>query len=886
MRRIGRIISRLLLGLVLLVVLVFCILQTPFAKRLVAEKVSSFLSATDRLGVEVDGITGFLPFEIGVERVEIADADGPWLEISRTHLQWSLLRFLRKNELLLDNLSIGKVIVSRRPTLGDAGGEGDRNTPVIPPVSLRRLKISEIDVDASVVGLAGSASVLGDLEISDSLEVTAALQVKHQIADFGECEAHVNAVYDGHAVDLIVETSLPEFPFIGRSDLLLAGNIEDGTYRFEADLDSDAFQLARVTIRGSSETIEATGAFDLTDEIPLTLDAGMRMDPAALDQGVEFTRAEGAYGNVPYRLTAPVQLTLAEDTVQVAPLHAEVMGFGLFLSGEVSRTELDIAANTRSISFDEIPGLESFDGWAEICGTLSGPLDSPELYLVSDAAGIRADESGLDALPEVIAGGVARIRGGELTVEAEALCEGLVTVAADGRWPAEFGVIPFKFSIPFRDPASGSLRANVTLDGINHLPLFADQQFHGRFVANLAYDGASDSIEVTGPFGFEEARYEHLGFGMRLTDITAAFDVDGSTLLLTDASASAGKDGSVSAAGSMSLSPNGDHSVKLDLELLNAPLLQLDELRTRFTGHVQLERNRTEGLRMDGDLKVTEGMLLLDQLGVAPTPALEVVEVGGDVAPAAKDPDGEEVRSSLPIAGDIEVQVPGPFVVRSGMIDSSWFGQLSLTRRELGWRVTGELHVRRGTLTFLGRPFRLNRGSLFLHGGVPVRPTLDVVAEHSRADLTAEIRMHGLLSNPRFELRSVPEFPQDEIISRILFGKSTSTITALQAAQLGMAVASMDGSRSGSSFTDRISDSLGVDTVEFREAGTEGAGGAAQLVAGKYFSEDLYVEFNQSLNTRGGSVRVQFEITPNFSVETETGSRMRPGIGLNWKMDY
>jgi translocation and assembly module TamB len=167
-----------------------------------------------------------------------------------------------------------------------------------------------------------------------------------------------------------------------------------------------------------------------------------------------------------------------------------------------------------------------------------------------------------------------------------------------------------------------------------------------------------------------------------------------------------------------------------------------------------------------------------------------------------------------------------------------------------------------------------------------VRPTLDVVAEHARGDLTAEIRMHGLLSNPKFELRSIPEFPQDEIISRILFGKSTATITPLQAAQLGLAVASMDGSGSGKSITDRMSDSLGVDTVEFRESGTEGAGGAAELVAGKYFSEDLYVEFNQSLNTRGGSIRVQYEITPNFSVETETGSRMRPGIGLNWKMDY
>jgi translocation and assembly module TamB len=55
--------------------------------------------------------------------------------------------------------------------------------------------------------------------------------------------------------------------------------------------------------------------------------------------------------------------------------------------------------------------------------------------------------------------------------------------------------------------------------------------------------------------------------------------------------------------------------------------------------------------------------------------------------------------------------------------------------------------------------------------------------------------------------------------------------------------------------------------------------------AGKYVSEGVYLGVDQSVSGRS-TAKVEVEITPSISVETDVGSKGGAGIGLNWKKDY
>ena len=62
-------------GLVVLVGLLFAGLQTPPGKALIAAVVSSD-------GITVEGVSGFIPVDLRVAKIEMRDKKGVWLNVS------------------------------------------------------------------------------------------------------------------------------------------------------------------------------------------------------------------------------------------------------------------------------------------------------------------------------------------------------------------------------------------------------------------------------------------------------------------------------------------------------------------------------------------------------------------------------------------------------------------------------------------------------------------------------------------------------------------------------------------------------------------------------------------------------------------------------------
>ena len=133
-------------------------------------------------------------------------------------------------------------------------------------------------------------------------------------------------------------------------------------------------------------------------------------------------------------------------------------------------------------------------------------------------------------------------------------------------------------------------------------------------------------------------------------------------------------------------------------------------------------------------------------------------------------------------------------------------------------QVTGGFELLRGSLMLLSSRLTFTRGDVRFHGDV--MPDLDLVAETSTSGVTAQIAVTGPAVQPAFQISSNPSLPEDEILSRILFQKSSGSLSAFQALELANAVATLSGQADA---FENVRKSLGVDSLDISTSATGGA---------------------------------------------------------------
>src|SRR4029450_4336380 len=110
---------------------------------------------------------------------------------------------------------------------------------------------------------------------------------------------------------------------------------------------------------------------------------------------------------------------------------------------------------------------------------------------------------------------------------------------------------------------------------------------------------------------------------------------------------------------------------------------------------------------------------------------------------------------------------------------------------------TGRADLVQGNYDFAGRIFRLDRGGIRFQGESPPNPRLDIHAEAAVQGLSATVSVQGTGLRPEITFASSPPMPQDELLSRILFGTSITNLSAPEALQLASAGAGLRGGGGG-----------------------------------------------------------------------------------------
>jgi translocation and assembly module TamB len=231
----------------------------------------------------------------------------------------------------------------------------------------------------------------------------------------------------------------------------------------------------------------------------------------------------------------------------------------------------------------------------------------------------------------------------------------------------------------------------------------------------------------------------------------------------------------------------------------------------------------------------------------------------------------------------LNATAPNRLKVEGLGLDSEWRADLKISGPVDNFAMTGSARLVRGNYTFAGRRFRLARGRIRFVGNQPINPVLDIEAQANLTGLNATINVAGSGNRPEIAFNSIPALPEDELLSRILFGASISDLSALEAVQLAAAVASLN-SGGGLDPINQLRKAVGLDRLRILPSDVT-TGQGTSIAAGKYITRRTYVE----LITDGkgySATRLEFQITRWLSILSSISTLGRQSANVRVSKDY
>ena len=315
-----------------------------------------------------------------------------------------------------------------------------------------------------------------------------------------------------------------------------------------------------------------------------------------------------------------------------------------------------------------------------------------------------------------------------------------------------------------------------------------------------------------------------------------------------------------------------DDSGDIQVQLSGLDAFNRSDVTASVSGALSIDRRKRQ-TRVQGDVEINRAKVDLSRLPRAGYTTLDVTFASEEDGEQAANPPREAINLDLSVSAD-----RGIFVDGAG-VDTEWAARLRVKGPAGAPQVTGRSTLVRGEADLLGRRFRFAEGVLRFIGEID-ETEIEVRADRASGGITSSVGVTGTVSDPQIELSSDPQVPDDEILARVLFGRSPSELSPLQAAQLATAAAQLAG---GNAFNlvGQLEAATGLDRLDLGFDDN----GSATLATGKYLAEDVYLEIESGVT---GAPGVALEWTPleNVAVDAEIDPELGPKIALQWTQDF
>jgi translocation and assembly module TamB len=625
-------------------------------------------------------------------------------------------------------------------------------------------------------------------------------------------------------------------------DLVLGG------LALSAHLGADG-PLDGLTVRLTAETPDLAGA-------PASIDMGARLNVSG--QALNVRRLAARYHDQTLRLLAPATVGFG-DGVTLSAIRLGIQHAVLEVEGRVSPAP-DLRASLQKVDAPLVntfvPGLlaqGTLEGSAQIHGSFLAPTGEITLK----AKGVRLAGDAARNLQALDAHASAQLAGSSARVDAQ-------LQAGPGSQLAITGTAPLT--------ATGGLDLKITgnLDAALANPFLEarGRRATGTLAIDASITGPAAAPDINGAVDIRQGDLRDFAQGLHLAGITGHLIGSSGTLKIDSLVAHAAP-GQVSVTGTI-----GVLQPKIPVDLVftatNAQPITSDLLTTNLNASLKLTGNLRERADLAGTIDLHRTVIGVPNALPADVAVLDVRR------PGEVQPEAPEHR--LVIGLDLDLRAPREILVQGRGLNAELSGELHIHGTTDDPRVSGSFEMIRGTFALASTQLTFSDGRVSFNGAGlhnQIDPSLDFTAGATAANATTTLHITGLATAPQFTLSSVPSLPEDEILARLLFGESASQLTALQIAQIGVALASLSGvGGGGPNPLARVQKALGLDRLSVGSGTTNPTTGqttGAALEAGRYVSSRVFVGAKQS-TTGYSQVEVDVDLTKHLKLQTRLGN--------------
>ncbi len=675
---------------------------------------------------------------------------------------------------------------------------------------------------------------------------------------------------------------------IARADIAATGRYADGSTSVDADISASGFEYgglslaslnAKAAIAGGRGKVTGTLAGRRADRFALNFDANVAPGQIA-------AVARGQYGNA--RFTMPRRAVLTALDGGGWSLAPTQVGFGGGFAiaqgtfgGDATAVEVKLAR--MPLRLLDLAGTDLGLG-----GRLTGVIDYRQQGRAAPTATARGRIERFSRAGLVLSSKPINVLG-VIDLSAQRLTGALRLLEGDDRR----GDIAFRVS---------DLEQDGTL---------TDRLMGGRLNARLAFDGAAETLwrlaaieafdlsgplriaaratgtlrdpRITGTVASDDLTVESALVGTRISNVSGRGRFVGSRLELVRFAGATAGGGTVSGSGTVDLagiSAARGPAIDLRASVKDARLLDANGLQATITGPLRIVSNGLGG--------TIAGRVSIDRARWALGAAVE-----DNALPriATREINGEDGRMRTQVSSRdaawrylVNASAPGRVLVEGMGLESEWGIDIALRGTVDDPRIGGTARLVRGDYTFAGTRFELTRGRILFDVGEPINPRLDVLAETAKNGTNVDIAITGNAMSPSIAFSSDPALPEEEILARLLFGGSVTSLSATDAVQLAAALAALQGGGAGLNPIGELRRSIGLDQLRIISADPL-IGRGTGIAIGKNITRNIYVEL--VTDGRGYSAtQVEYRITSWLALLGTVSTIGRDSVVLQVSRDY
>ena len=615
---------------------------------------------------------------------------------------------------------------------------------------------------------------------------------------------------------------------------------------------------AQLTASGPSDALAlqlAVHSPDVGGE-PASLDSSARLNLAARVLGLE--QAQLHYHGQSVRLLSPARLSFAAGFA-IRRLRLGAQRATVELDGSIS-PELDLRASVHQVDAALVnafvPDLLA-QGTLEAHARLQGTSSAPTGLVTLKATAVRLANSTARDLTALDVESSARLTADRAQLDARLSAGHSSQLALTGTAPLSAG-----------GALNLKLTGKVDAAVVNPLLEARGERAAGTLVLNATVSGAPRSPSIAGTIDLTHGDLRDYAQGAHLSDISARLVASQGILRIASLSARA-PPGELSMTGTIGVLQPG---IPLDLQLTvkNAQPIASDLLTSNLSGALKVHGTLRERIDVSGRIELNRTVIGIPN-ALPPDIAVLDVRRPGQAPPVPAE-------RKMVIGLDLWLHAPREILVQGRGLNAELGGDLHLGGTTASPHVSGGFDLIRGTFALASTQLTFTKGTVTFNGAglkQKIDPELDFTAQSN--DGVATLHITGLADAPQFELSSSPPLPQDELLARLLFGESASQLTALQVAQIGVALATLSGvGGSGPNPLARVQKALGLDRLSVGGATAPGAPPGAQstgasVEAGRYVSSRVFVGAKQS-TTGFSQAEVDIDLSKHLKLQTRLGN--------------